>query len=631
MNGRISLASAVLLSLLLCTFTGATSWGAAIVRPCSNPSGGQCGGISPDGGAWESEFSSCCPSQHVCSYKTMYYSECVRLKGGEEFLVEQGMEGMGSGSRRILDESLESISGALDGFFMLINAQIIFFMQGGFAMLEVGIIQTKNAKSILFKNMLDMFVVALCWFFWGFAIAGKGASGQIERDGENHGNFGFGEGLTGDDGVTRWGSIDWRNAAPFIHSLTFATTTTTIMSGGVAERMKVEVYIFLSAILSSVVYASMVAWCWSEDGFMAKQGFIDFAGSCVVHLVGGSAALIGSIMVGPRRHRFAKDGTIINFKSTSLVLSSLGAFILAFTWISFNGSSVLYTKDSSMELSAFAVLNTFLCLGSSGVMSVIIETVSHKGTYDLPYTINGMLGGLVAVTASCAFIDNWSAILLGILSALLSKGSSWLLLNKLHVDDPLDAFTVHGANGILGTLWVGLFGRKDLIERFGKSGEGLFMGAGDGSLLGAQVLGCLLAFFFTVVCYVAACILWFAMVKVVKALSPSSVIVVETVAGEDYDEVDEIEEDMTTVSSIDLESLSLRDRICLSLRVSRDAEIVGADFIYHEGNAFELTKNQVKMYNQEKNAQERIQKKRVDEERAREGIGGEGGSIDAGD
>ena len=117
-------------------------------------------------------------------------------------MVEQGM---GSGSRRVLDESLASVSDALDGFFMLINAQIIFFMQGGFAMLDVGIIQTKNAKSILFKNMLDMFVVALCWFFWGFAIAGKGASGQIERDGENHGNFGFGEGLTGDDGVTRGG------------------------------------------------------------------------------------------------------------------------------------------------------------------------------------------------------------------------------------------------------------------------------------------------------------------------------------------------------------------------------------------------------------------------------------------
>lgn len=129
--------------------------------------------------------------------------------------------------------------------------------------------------------------------------------------------------------------------------------------------------------------------------------------------------------------RFAKDGSVINFKSTSLVLSSLGAFILAFTWISFNGSSVLVTKDSSVELSAFAVLNTFLCLTTAGVSSVLIETVAHKGTYDLPYTINGMLGGLVAVTASCAFIDNWCAILLGICSAAVSKGSSWLLLNKV--------------------------------------------------------------------------------------------------------------------------------------------------------------------------------------------------------
>lgn len=135
----------------------------------------------------------------------------------------------------------------------------------------------------------------------------------------------------------------------------------------------------------------------------------------------------------------------------------------------------------------------------------------------------------------------------------------------------------------MGTMWVGLFARKDLLERFGKDGEGLFMGGGDGSLLGAQVLGCLLAFFFTVGCYVVACVLWFAMSEGFKQVRGDSVIVVET-AGEDYDEVDEIDEDMTTVSSIDLKALSFRDRVCLSLRVSRDAEIVGADFIYHEGN-----------------------------------------------
>jgi Amt family ammonium transporter len=130
-------------------------------------------------------------------------------------------------------------------------------------MLEVGIISPKNAKSILFKNLLDMFVVALCWWLWGFGLAGRGASGQTFEGDGSLGNFGLGEGLTS-DGVLRWGSIDWKNSGSFIHSLTFATTTTTIMSGGVAERMKVEVYIFLSAILSSIIYATMVQWCWGD-------------------------------------------------------------------------------------------------------------------------------------------------------------------------------------------------------------------------------------------------------------------------------------------------------------------------------------------------------------------------------
>ena len=142
--------------------------------------------------------------------------------------------------------------------------------------------------------------------------------------------------------------------------------------------------------------------------------------------------------------------------------------MLAFSWISFNGSSTLSTKGDLVALSAHAVVNTLLCLGSSGVCSVLIEFVSHKGTYDLPNTINSMLGGLVAITAPCALVDNWCAILLGLVSALLSKFSSSFVLKRLKVDDPLDAFTVHGANGVLGTLWVGLFSRKDLLKIYGK-------------------------------------------------------------------------------------------------------------------------------------------------------------------
>mmetsp|Transcript_14368 Transcript_14368/g.29353 ORF Transcript_14368/g.29353 Transcript_14368/m.29353 type:complete len:606 (+) Transcript_14368:85-1902(+) len=574
---------------------------------CGNTAGSQCGGISPSGDVWEADESSCCPPQHMCVYKTMYYSECQPASH-----VPPSRTSTDAIAKRVLTEDAESVSDALDLFFLLINAQIVFFMQGGFAMLEVGIIQPKNAKSILFKNMLDMFVVALCWFMWGFGIAGNGASGAVSEG--VTGDFGFGHGVS-HDGSKRWGGISISNSASFIHSLTFAMTTTTIMSGGVAERMRVEVYIFLSAILSSLIFSSMVHWGWGADGFLATQGFVDFAGSCIVHLVGGSAALTGAIIVGPRRHRFAEDGSVVSFKSTSLVLSSLGAFMLAFSWISFNGSSTLSTKGDMMLLSSHAVLNTLLCLGSSGVCSVLIEFVSHEGTYDLPNCINSMLGGLVAITAPCAFIDNWSAILLGLFSAFVSKTVSFIVLNKFGIDDPLDAFTVHGANGVLGTIWVGLFARRDLLAIYGKDNVGLFQPDGKADLLGAQVLGCLLAFFFTVFSILAACIVYYYCAQVYKKLRPNAEVVVESAAEEE--DLDDVDEDQTTVTTIDESTLGIRDRLCLALRVSKDAEIVGADFIYHEGNAFELTKNQVKLYNQEKNAQERIQRQREEERRAR--------------
>jgi len=145
------------------------------------------------------------------------------------------------------------------------------------------------------------------------------------------------------------------------------------MSGGVAERMKVEVYIFLSVILSSVVYANLVQWSWDSDGFLFNLGFLDFAGSCIVHLTGGTAALVASTLVGPRRNRFTTAGAVVNFKQTSVVLSSLGAMMLAFSWISFNGSSVLSTDGKNLLVSSHAVVNTFLALASAGVSSVIVE------------------------------------------------------------------------------------------------------------------------------------------------------------------------------------------------------------------------------------------------------------------
>ena len=207
-----------------------------VLGPCKRGAGEQCGGVNGNGEVWELDGpeASCCAEGHICNYKTLYYSECVPIFRGESPARTQ---------RELDTESEEAITevwAAMNNFYLIINAQIVFFMQAGFAMLEVGIISPKNAKSILFKNLLDMCTVALTWWMWGFGLAGNGASGQIVAEGSSFGDFGMGEGVTR-GGSGRGGGLDWENSAAFLHSLVFATTTTTIMSGGVAERMKVEV------------------------------------------------------------------------------------------------------------------------------------------------------------------------------------------------------------------------------------------------------------------------------------------------------------------------------------------------------------------------------------------------------
>ena len=214
-------------------------------------------------------------------------SACVSVSTVYSHCVPHSVLAAAQASLDSTQAAIDSTQGTIDMFYMIVNAQIVFFMQAGFAMLEVGIVNPKNAKSILFKNILDVMIVTIGWWLWGYGLAGGGASGV---GGDTH-NF------------LQDGGVLFKNSASFIHSLTFATTTTTIMSGGVAERMRVEVYMFISLILSSLVYSSLVSWCWSDTGFLREMGFLDFAGSCVVHLTGGTAALVGSLLVGPRRSR----------------------------------------------------------------------------------------------------------------------------------------------------------------------------------------------------------------------------------------------------------------------------------------------------------------------------------------
>ena len=310
--------------------------------------------------------------------------------------------------------------------------------------------------------------------------------------------------------------------------------------------------------------------------------------------------------------------------------------MLAFSWISFNGSSVLTTEGDRLYASAHAVVNTLLCMSASCVASVLLEYVSlpregGKGTYDLPSTINGMLGGMVAVTGGCVYIDNWNAIALGVVSAMVSRTVSKGLL-RCQVDDPLDAFAVHGANGVLGTVWIGFFARKTMVDMLGNGvyeGHYGLIDGGGAKIIWVQLLGCAVTMALVGTAMAGTSLL----VLVVKSVLGRGTVVEE---GEDGEESGGEDDDRSsTQESSEGGGVSLRDKVCLALRVSKDAEIVGADFIYHEGNAFELTNNQVKMYNLEKNAQERIVRRRlVRDERAkekREGLEGrEGWDVDGG-
>mmetsp|Transcript_72094 Transcript_72094/g.204670 ORF Transcript_72094/g.204670 Transcript_72094/m.204670 type:complete len:468 (-) Transcript_72094:805-2208(-) len=365
-------------------------------------------------------------------------------------------------------------------FFMLLGAQIVLFMQAGFAMLEVGLVGHKNAKSILFKNLLDMCVGAICWWCVGFGVAGAGASGQAGRD----------------FGISSDGSLTYTNSIFYIHSLSFAATTCTIMSGGVAERMRLEMYIACAVILVSLVYPIVIGWGWDSGQWLCGGGFVDFAGSCLVHVTGGICALLGAALLGPRRHRFLPDGTVNKFKENSVLLAVLGCLILTFCWISFNASSTLAADYDNMALSVHAVVNTVLAMASATLSTVVFDQVFNDGVNDVFDTCNGLLGGLVAVTAGCAFMSNWAALVVGVISSIVTKKSAEFML-YMKIDDPLDAFSVHGANGILATLYVGLAARPDLIEQHyafdyhPKGHWGLFYSGSSGSLILIQLQGVL--------------------------------------------------------------------------------------------------------------------------------------------
>jgi ammonium transporter, Amt family len=355
----------------------------------------------------------------------------------------------------------------LDTVWVLIAAFMVFFMQAGFGMVEAGFIRAKNATNILTKNFLDFCMASLGFFAFGYAIM-----------------FGPGNGLIGLNGWFLMGAESGADVPLFafwLFQAAFCGAAATIVAGGMAERMKFPAYLIYSFLVSALIYPIVGHWVWG-GGWISSIGFADFAGSTVVHTTGGIAALVGTMILKPRTGKYRADGSPNMIPGHNIPLASLGVFILWFGWFGFNAGSTLGVGNG--QLIARVAINTNLAAAAGGVTAMgLIWALTKKA--DLSMAMNGALAGLVAVTAPCAYIDPWAAIVIGSVGGVLViLGTE--LLDKLKIDDPVGAVPVHGLNGIWGTVAIGLFGKSSL----GVANDGLFYGGGL-TQLGIQLVGVL--------------------------------------------------------------------------------------------------------------------------------------------
>ncbi len=330
---------------------------------------------------------------------------------------------------------------AADTTWVLVTAALVFFMQPGFAMVEAGFTRAKNAGNIAMKNMLDMCFSTAAFVIIGFSLAfGNDIGGFIGTPSLFISNFSY-------DGTISLGAL-------IIFELVFAGTATTIVSGGMAERTKFSSYCIYSIIMCALVYPLVAHWVWG-GGFLAEAGYIDFAGSTVVHMVGGITALMGAYFLGPRIGKYNKDGSANAIRGHNLTIATLGVFILWFGWFGFNGGSTLGIEGYE-EAAGEIIVNT--CLAAAfGTIAAMSYTWIKFGHPDLTYTLNGCLAGLVGITAGCAAVDYYGSIIIGIICGVAVVVIAEFIDKKVRIDDPVGAFAVHGACGALGTFMVGLF------------------------------------------------------------------------------------------------------------------------------------------------------------------------------
>ncbi|MBP1928290.1 Amt family ammonium transporter [Methanolinea mesophila] len=364
---------------------------------------------------------------------------------------------------------------------------LVMFMQAGFAMVETGLTRAKNAVNIMMKNLMDFSLGALAYWAVGFALMFGTSAGITSLIFGSTGFFLGGE------------AYDVSTLELWFFQMVFAATAATIVSGAMAERTKFSTYCIYSVVISALIYPIYGHWIWGGGWLNAADfmvalgggyGALDFAGSGVVHALGGFVALAGALIVGPRLGKYRKDGTPVAIPGHSLTLAMLGVFILWFGWFGFNPGSTLAATE--LRISVIAV-NTCLA-AAAGAVTIMLLTWWRYGKPDASMTGNGVLGGLVAITAGCAWVSPYASVLIGVIAAIIIYLGVWFLDWKMHVDDPVGAVAVHGMNGIWGLLALGIFadGTYGVYTTEGPMVTGLLFG--NAGFLAVQAISAVVVF-----------------------------------------------------------------------------------------------------------------------------------------
>ena len=376
---------------------------------------------------------------------------CCTVAGAQEVAAE--VANTKSTAERV---SLNDVTYAVDNITLFFCAVLVICMQAGFALVETGLNASKNATNIMFKNYMDFVVGALLFFFVGYGIMypGPDASTHIIPNVFGFAQVGIGaqdpnQAPTADTPHPLDSNID------FLFQVAFAATAATIVSGSVAGRIQFPAYLIYTAAISGFIYPVCGMWHWGK-GWLSDLGFVDFAGSLVVHTVGGFAGLAGAIALGPRLGRYV-DGKPVAMPGHNLPFVALGVFILMIGWYGFNpGSQVAFTGTSNTQMLALIAVNTTLS-GCAGALIAMLVGWSLFGKSDLTFALNGGLAGLVGITASCNIVTHFESLAIGGIAGCIVIGGV-LLLDKLQIDDPVGAFPVHGLCGVWAGIATGLFG-----------------------------------------------------------------------------------------------------------------------------------------------------------------------------